>query len=121
MMRKVRTQFAPARTLRATVAPAVAIVLLFVTLPATADARQCKNVILRQGAGGGVYNGTKTLTATRTSCAIARRVARTYISSGDSSQPDYSPLGFRCRARPGGKGMRCTKGASTISWRWYYS
>ena len=83
-------------------------------------ARLCKNVILRQGpGGGGVYNGTKALTAIGTSCATARRVARIRISSGDSSQPNDSPPGFRCV--PHGKGVRCKKGNRSVTWRWYYS
>jgi hypothetical protein len=43
------------------------------------------------------------------------------LSSADSAQPDDAPLGYRCRRRADGKGMRCSKGNRVVSWRWYYS
>ena len=42
------------------------------------------------------------------------------MSSADSSEPDDSPLGYRCLRRKDGKGVRCAKGSRRIAWRWYY-
>jgi hypothetical protein len=73
--------------------------------------RRCKDLLIRN-ASGGIFNRTTRLRATRTTCRVARRVARGYLTA-TSGAP--RPYGYRCRGTT--TGVLCTKGLARVSWR----
>lgn len=87
-------------------------VLCSALAPAAADAaRRCKDVVLRLP-DGSVYTRTAGLSARRTSCRAARKVARARL--GDDGAGPFRYYGYRCRSR--GRGTTCTKGRRRVRW-----
>ena len=82
-----------------------------------AGKRRCRDVIYRTQSGV-VYSRTHGLSATRTSCRRARRVAYGWLSNAEGNVERPRPLGFRCKTRSDGTGMSCRKNRAIVRWRY---
>ena len=75
---------------------------------------RCADVFIRLP-DGTVYTRTRRLSQVRTTCNVARRVARGYLSGAEGNAgPAPRPLGYRCRSR--GSGVACAKGTRRVTW-----
>jgi len=82
---------------------------------ASAD-RHCRNVSLRYD--GAVLTATRGLTARRTTCTIARKVAHGWLSGAEGTVEPPHPLGFTCHHSSDGTRMTCARGAARVRWRY---
>lgn len=93
---------------------AVAVIVLVAGLSATlapaAEAGRCKDISVF-GSQGQPIGGTKRLTAIRTSCSTARRVARSWIETAGQVG---MPRGFGCVALQDGAFVRCRNGRKLV-------
>lgn len=75
----------------------------------------CEDVVIYQG-DGSIYTQTVNLKKKRTSCKIARSVARQWLSEAEGSATEPHPHGYRCRG--GDNGITCRKGKRRVVWTW---
>lgn len=80
-----------------------------------ADYKRCKNVYIRQN--GQIIQRTHGLFQKRSSCRVARKVARAYLST-EAYEGAFRPYGYKCSG--GLDGVACHKGSRRITWGSYY-
>lgn len=77
--------------------------------------KRCHDVTLRNP-NGSIYTRTSGLFAKHATCALARRLARVYLSN--DAEHDEPVLGFTCSG--GGDGVACVKGRRHVTWGYYF-
>lgn len=116
MLSALRPSASALRLLAALTLSLLAILTGASTSAGAGDYKRCSDVFIYQN--GQLYTRTNGLFQKHTTCRVARRVARKYLSGSEGSEQAPHPYGYRCSG--GEDGVACRKGRKRITWGYYY-